>query len=106
MELAVLSWQEPPPPGRGPGGAPETDYSDLVTELQEHPGDWAKVLVTPHTRRAQQLATRISTGRIAAFRPGPEGGTFEAVTRQDPEFLAQSALWIRYINEEHDERDG
>jgi hypothetical protein len=77
--MAVIRWEEPPPPlpvtrERTPKVKPP-----FVDELIANSGRWALVATYQDSNQALSYANGINKGRAACFRPA---GSFEAVYRR------------------------
>ncbi|MGW0899742.1 hypothetical protein ACWD0G_22640 [Streptomyces goshikiensis] len=68
------------------------DADNAARALRARPGDWALVAERPAIGPASNLAYRIRTGKLAAFRPA---GAFEAHSRSTGDHGA--GVWARYV---------
>jgi hypothetical protein len=92
---ALVHFGELPPDGRStnhsPGGARSRELAAQAAALMARPGEWARLAVHTNIRHAYDLARRIRTGSLAAFRPI---GCFEATGR---EVDGHGEVWARYV---------
>lgn len=90
---AELIFEEPPNPGRGPGGGNASPIAAWLDELRQHPNQWAKYPERVH----HNTVTFIRTGRNY----GVTAGEFE-VTGRDIKYEPTSRcdLFARYIGSE------
>lgn len=96
-ELKIIEWAEPPPReynGGRPAGHQRT-HEEVVAALKGNPEQWAVIAHMRNARMAQQLTTRINTGRINAFTA--EHGLFEAVSRAEPDSTFVVSVYARYV---------
>jgi hypothetical protein len=93
-EVRILAWEEPPPVSTGRTGERRGKYDDVVDELRDKPGHWAKIIESDNVHRIHQLTTRINTEKILAFR-SDKVGEFTAVSRQDPA-TGIASVYVRY----------
>lgn len=68
------------------------DADNAARALRARPGDWALIAERPTIGPASNLAYRIRTGKLAAFRPAT---SFEAQARSTGERGA--GVWARFV---------
>jgi hypothetical protein len=83
-----LEWGDPPAP-REPGY--NVDWTAVVAELEDHPGEWAKVIETPVAKRAHDLCRNLKDGRYSAVDPT----RFEIVARSING--GRGGVWMRCL---------
>lgn len=88
---AILRWEDPPPEQTGRHKHRRFDHPSIAAELRAQPGRWGLIFVGS---RASRLATSITNGVLAAYRPA---GDFEAVSRIRPD--GRDAVYVRYLGD-------
>lgn len=83
----ALAWEEPPVNR-------SSTWLEEASQLRACPGQWAVICIKPHSRAAVAMASHISNGNLAAFRPA---GTFEATSRTVD---GEARVYARYVGSE------
>lgn len=68
---AIFAWETPPPKARGGQAGRKSRFADALTQLRNHPGQWARVTEAPlDGSKALSHAARIRHGAVADTEPG------------------------------------
>lgn len=89
MPRMELTWEQPPTINKGRGAPPK--YAPVLANLQERPGEWARLSV-PDVKDIAPLVTQINNGTLK----GIEKGEYEATSRQIDD---TRVLYVRYVGQ-------
>jgi hypothetical protein len=93
-ENTEVTWEEPPPSGKGRNTWRSERWDSTAELLRTKPGAWAKI-----GRMSPSVVTSIKGAHSDSWAPP---GSFEAVSRNWSKEDAQSDVYVRYVGEDQE----
>jgi hypothetical protein len=93
-ENVGITWEEPPPSGKGKTSWRSERWDSTAEQLRAKPGEWAKI-----GRLSPSIVSSIKGAHSDSWAPS---GSFEAVSRNWSTEDGKSDVYARYVgNEDH-----